>query len=735
MLYAKSNPPVLLKSHLIHVASLCRRLASGFGFDANLAYKGGILHDIGKAHPAFQARICHAISQPNPTNAYEAVGIWRSLPFRHEIASLFFLNLFEANEQDVLVEMVVGHHQSIDAKNGKGLLGLVDEYDDEFVFYHYLKDFDTWKKPALDIIKDLRESAGESLSENEARAGLTYAINLCRQWIQQRRLSELRGLMIAADHMASALEQSKTGFNIPPLFGRPDLKRFERNSNRFPLSLQPSDSPKPHTLVVAPTGAGKTDYLMRRCKGRVFYTLPFQASIDAMYNRFANGDPDRNVPPMVPEGDDIRIHRLHGASRLQPDNNDELGTLLQPFAGASLKVLTPYQLAAVALAAPGFEALALDLKGQDVILDEIHTYQDVGQALVHGLVRGLVQLGCRVHIGTATVPTKLYEALLTLLGGKENTLEVSLASDELSTYTRHRIWKYPAVTDVTSLVRKAFEEKTDAKVLLVANTVAQAQLWAKQIRETPEFTHLDNYEQFVLLHSRFKRKDRNEREERLQKVLEPGTLPCICVATQVVEVSLDISFDMMITQVAPIDGLVQRMGRVNRRREKQNGLADVHILGVPKQCLPYQKELLQATMDALPENGCPLEATQLQSIIDQVYPEFNPMAIEANLAWSADGTFTKRALCNGSNTLMQLLEVDAVSAILNQDYGEYIEASNFMDRRMLEIPVPRSARFRNLPRRIIGNDEIYIVDQSPDDYKKYGLRLNNTIDTQDSNII
>lgn len=735
MLLAKSNPPVLLKSHLLHVASLCRSLANGFGFDPNLAYKAGILHDIGKAHPAFQARISYAVYQPASTKSHEAVGIWRSLPFRHEIASLFFLNLFDQRERHVLIEMVVGHHQPIDAKNGKGLLGLVDEYDEDFVFHHYLKDFDTWKTPAMDIMTDLCEISGATLSVKDAKEGLEYSIKLCRQWIQERRLSELRGLMIAADHMASALEQSKGGFALPPLFGKPVLKSFERSSERFPLSMKASNSPKPHTLVVAPTGAGKTDYLMRRCKGRVFYTLPFQASIDAMYNRFAKGDPDRNVPPMIPEGDNIRIHRLHGASRLQYDSNDELGTLLQPFAGASLKVLTPYQLVALALAAPGFEALAIDLKGQDIILDEIHTYQDIGQALVHGLVRGLVQLGCRVHIGTATVPTKLYEALLMLLGGKENTLEVTLSQDELSSYTRHRIWQHPADAEITTLVRQAFKEKADAKVLLVANTVAQAQLWAKQIRETPEFSKLDNYEQFVLLHSRFKRKDRNEREERLQKVLEPGSLPCICVATQVVEVSLDISFDVMITQVAPIDGLVQRMGRVNRRREKQYGLADVHVLGVPTQCLPYKREILQATMAALPENGCPLDTNSLQSMIDQVYPTFNPLAIEANLAWNSDGIFTKRALCNGSNTLMELLAVDTVSAILNHDYGAYLEASDFMERRMLEIPVPSSARFRNLPERIVGTDKIYLVDQSLMDYEIYGLRLNNNIDTQDSNII
>ena len=84
MLYAKSKPAVLLRDHLLHVASLCRVLAEGFGFDQDLAYKAGLLHDIGKAHPAFQARIAYAISQPAVKRSFEGQGIWRVWPFRQD---------------------------------------------------------------------------------------------------------------------------------------------------------------------------------------------------------------------------------------------------------------------------------------------------------------------------------------------------------------------------------------------------------------------------------------------------------------------------------------------------------------------------------------------------------------------------------------------------------------------------------------------------------------------------
>ena len=97
-------------------------------------------------------------------------------------------------------------------------------------------------------------------------------------------VSTWRGVLMAADHLASAIE-SKSEMPLDKLFIDPDLSFYTRKSKLFPLSEISANSQKPHTMVSAPTGAGKTDFLLRRCKGRVFYTLPFQASINAMYDR------------------------------------------------------------------------------------------------------------------------------------------------------------------------------------------------------------------------------------------------------------------------------------------------------------------------------------------------------------------------------------------------------------------------------------------------------------------
>ncbi|MFX5991153.1 hypothetical protein ABTF02_18130, partial [Acinetobacter baumannii] len=91
------------------------------------------------------------------------------------------------------------------------------------------------------------------------------------------------------------------------LFEVPDLSFFhdeKRKSDIFPLSQISTENSRKHTLVVASTGAGKTDFLLRRSKGRVFYTLPYQASINSMWERIKSVVPNK----------DIRL--LHATSRI-----------------------------------------------------------------------------------------------------------------------------------------------------------------------------------------------------------------------------------------------------------------------------------------------------------------------------------------------------------------------------------------------------------------------------------
>jgi len=663
-LFAKSGPEwTPLSIHLKQVAIAARLFAKYLGMDETIAYNGAIMHDIGKTHPFFQKRL------KKQTN--------NRTVFRHEIASLFFLSAFPKEQWDYLIEMVVGHHKSVLHDIGeKGLLDL--EENDDYEDFH-LGDWTEWRVDAIEILNNLGIKC-PSISVQQAMDNLSYCIEYCKKTTKQKGYSEWRGLLMGADHFASALID-KTEKEGERIFIKPYLQFYERQHELYPLSLKNADSNKKHTIVVACTGAGKTDYLFRRCKGRVFYTLPFQASINAMFKRVGN-DLEKDNP-------DIDIRVLHSTSIIVKRKKNE-ETSLQNLIGSSVKILTPHQLATIALGMNGYEAMILDIKGCDVILDEVHTYSGISQALVLKLIQVLKALDCRIHIGTATMPSILYNEIKQNLG--TDVLEVKLSDDELSQFNRHIIHKLGSFEETDRIIQQNISE--NEKVLIVVNTIQESQTIYENIKENyPDIPKL-------LLHSRFKRGDRNIKEKQLIGLDEEGkptyefnttNEACIVVSTQIVEVSLDISFDVMITASAPLDALIQRFGRVNRKRTKETigKYKEIYVIAPPdndKDARPYDLDILQKSFETLPDNQV-LQESELQGKIDQVYTEIDFLKIDEHSIYHPEKGFSLRKLTHrGKAILFELLQIDSVSCITESDVEEY-ENGNFESRLNYEMSV------------------------------------------------
>ena len=651
-----------LEDHLSQVAITAKYFAAHLGLDENLAYKGAILHDLGKAHHEFQKRL---------TENYKPVNV-----FRHEIASLFFISLFPENEHPELIEMVVGHHKSVKNDVGeKGLLDLDDKY--EYEEYH-LGNWEEWSPSVIEILKKFEIEAVQ-ISREQAFDNLEYVVRYCKKHSKQKGYSVWRGLLMGADHFASALIFS-TEKALANCFKTANLKFFDRKHPLFPLSMIDASSNKSHSMIVACTGAGKTDYLFRRCKGRVFYTLPFQASINAMFKRVAK-DLEKDNP-----GLDIRV--LHASSSVIKRKENEEEEVLQSLFGSAVKILTPHQLASLAFGLKGYESLILDLKGSDIILDEIHTYTGISQAIVIKLVEILKFIGCRIHIGTATMPSILYNKIRNILG--DDVLEVSLPEEELDKFDRHKVFKINSFEETLPIIDSYI--KLGQKVLVVMNRVANAQkVYDDLCSIYPDIPML-------LLHSRFKRGDRNEKEKQLLG-LEDGYLnqfnasndACIVVSTQIVEVSLDISFDVMVTECAPLDALAQRFGRVNRKRNLDTigNTKNIYVIAPPedkKTALPYDVDVLKRTFAVLPDAEI-FRERELQTKIDIVFPEIDFMNIEEHAVFKSDGSMSINKLTNRSKSILfDLLDIDSVSCICESDLKEY-ESSGFEKRLELEIPI------------------------------------------------
>lgn len=226
------------------------------------------------------------------------------------------------------------------------------------------------------------------------------------------------------------------------------------------------------------------------------------------------------------------------------------------------------------------------------------------------------------------------------------------------------------------------------------NTIKEAQQAYQLIKELfPDTPSL-------LLHSKFKRGDRNLKEKQLLGLDDFGNPTfefntskeaCIVVSTQIVEVSLDISFDLMITATAPLDAMIQRFGRVNRKRSKETigKYKDIYVIAPPetdKDARPYDLNVLQKSFEVLVD-GEVLREKELQQKIDQVYTEIDFLKIEEHSVFKTETGFQLGKLTHRSKAILfELLNIDSVSCITESDVEKY-ENGDFETRLNLEMSV------------------------------------------------
>ncbi len=127
------NGGLTLREHTLHVVQAIEKFAVELGIPVELARKGAVLHDLGKAHPHFQHKIGALEPDWRMRREFE-----RYKTHRHEISSLGFLPLFPQEEWNILIELVVAHHKSVKGDpNSTGLLDLDEEYRDTLDFHLY----------------------------------------------------------------------------------------------------------------------------------------------------------------------------------------------------------------------------------------------------------------------------------------------------------------------------------------------------------------------------------------------------------------------------------------------------------------------------------------------------------------------------------------------------------------------------------------------------------------------
>ncbi len=321
----------------------------------------------------------------------------------------------------------------------------------------------------------------------------------------------------------------------------------------------------------------------------IYFALPTQATSNRMYlrmNDFVQRITASSSISRLIHGNSWLVDRRDAirpvATNIGPAS-DDARTGRDWFASAKRSLLAPFGVGTIdqallgVVAAKHFFVRHFALAGKVVILDEVHSYDLYTGTLIDKLIITLEELGCTVIVLSATltgmrrrkivshpeeVETDVKIPYPLIIGRKEKVPLKPLAAAQ----PESRAVKVDFISNENA-AEKAFSlARNGGVVLWICNTVDAAQKQYQQFMEPSQNDFLVG-----LLHSRFPFWRREELENVwMERLGKNGKTRCgsILVSTQVVEQSVDLDADFLITELAPTDMLLQRLGRLWRHKRQ-----------------------------------------------------------------------------------------------------------------------------------------------------------------------
>jgi CRISPR-associated endonuclease/helicase Cas3 len=341
-------------------------------------------------------------------------------------------------------------------------------------------------------------------------------------------------------------------------------------------------------ILEAPMGIGKTEAalyaayqaLMQGSATGIYFALPTQLTSDKIYDRM-----NSFLGRVLADDCKFRSLLLHSSAWLR---DTELGEEGMPgngwFSSRKRGLLAPFAVGTIDQALMGVMNIkhgfvrTFGLAGKVVILDEVHSYDSYTGTIIDKLVQTLRELHCTVIILSATLTAERRDELL-----RHKSSEAAYPLVSALPTGGVAIYRSVAQTEFATLAVSVKSDDEDAleeailraewgeQVLWIENSVAEAQNLFKIIGARAQAC--TGKIECGLLHSRYIRADRKSNEGKWVKAFgkegHAKRKECgrILVGTQVLEQSLDIDADFLITRICPTDMLLQRIGRLWRHRE------------------------------------------------------------------------------------------------------------------------------------------------------------------------
>ena len=433
-------------------------------------------------------------------------------------------------------------------------------------------------------------------------------------------------------------------------------------------------------IIEAPTGAGKTeaalylaDHWARTCRQRGLYiAMPTMATSNQMFVRVQDVL-RRRYPQNL-----VNLHLIHSQARWRDDmqslyletfDEGQGGTVaaMAWFLPRKRSLLAPFGVGTVdqallsVLQARHFFVRLLGLSHKTIIFDEVHAYDTYMSTIFRRLLAWLRAIGASVVILSATLPAQTRRELLQAYVGRQDVPLPQVSYPAVTWATSEKVGAEPLESPADRIVTLEWIEREPEAIAdrlrddlrdggcaaVICNRVGRAQKVYKAIRDAKIVLPED----LILFHARFPFAWREEVEDEvLGRFGKKGRRPqkAVVVATQVIEQSLDLDFDLMVSDLAPLDLILQRAGRLHRhaRNNRPASLSAPRLLiaapgekdGAPDfgpDVYIYERYVLLRSYLALRQRERLVLPAETEALIEAVYGDESPLPADLTPAWTA----------------------------------------------------------------------------------------------------
>jgi CRISPR-associated endonuclease/helicase Cas3 len=460
----------------------------------------------------------------------------RNIHYRHELNIL--KNVPNLNKNSILLTAILSHHSKLNHK----------------YIYDNNKNFNKYEKTAINIILN------EETKLNK--------LNLTNFIKKQYEYSAIRSYLRLADHRAS-IKENNPNHTISNLIKFNYNFKYESKTEIQNEILKNLDCDL--ILVRSNTGSGKTDAALLFANYQIMNNKADRLII-AMPTRFTSNALAINISENLSE-----LGLYHSTAY----NTDFKNTIID-----AKMFLTPitvctidYLLRILTLSKEKFHLAITNLANSCLVIDELDFYDDYSKQNILFLLKYLKELNVKVLMMSASLPDSMINDYKNLNFGKFKFLDKIINNKKIDIKS---ILEYDNLDDLKNIFNKIIKK---GKGIIYANTVNSAILiydWFKN--------NTDDEYKIILYHSIFTEKDKIQKEKELLNYLGKNSdkhTKCIAILTQIGELSINISSDIMISMLCPIDRLIQRLGRLGRF--DFNVIGECYIIKSKSDdyCVPY----------------------------------------------------------------------------------------------------------------------------------------------------